>query len=208
MKKNNKLADFFSNKLKIATLSLALLGITPTIKAQENQSLNPHNITNTPDPMSPKPQITNPLKKDKPLYTKHDRIWKNYYDTTIEILTSAQQRDSLYQIMDNQIDNKIIKLPNDIIKERVVYAFVISEAYGLYNNIYDAISSTTPLNIDEQNIIFEEIRQIGAQGQGAKKQALEIYNGKLPSYSSFDKKQNKELRPKHINNLRRVKNCR
>ena len=196
-----RILQYLKDKLSDLRLKLIQLGLepfmsvlpkdTPILEEQPEIILKP--TRELPDPI-----IDNTPAKPNETYSRQNKIWKNYYDTTIEMITSAQNRNSLYKLIDKQINNKIIKLPEDIIKERIAYAFVIAEAYNLNKKIDYALISQTPLPKKTQNIIFEEIRQIGAQGEGARKEAQERHLRNPQRYTSYENKNPQTINPNQL----------
>ena len=133
-----------------------------------------------------------------------DKIWKNYYDNTIEILTSKSEKEALYKKIEQQVKSGNIVLAKDISPERLAYAHVIYQKYGLQSSLDEALNSKQKLSKEQQVRLEDEVRKAGAKGEGAKKMAQELGQNKLSSHSHFDKASTK-LKKEHIKNLQQLR---
>ena len=149
------------------------------------------------------PQSTKVEQQKTDISTKEQNVWKNYYDNTIEILSSATQKEKLYKQIEQQLSAGIFKLPQDISKEKMAYSYVLYKEYGLSTSISQALTSKQRLTTQQQQKLEQEINAVGKKGEGVKKIAQQMYNGKLSSYSKFNDASSK-LQQKHVKNLKEL----
>lgn len=119
-----------------------------------------------------------------------EKIWKNYYDNTIELLTSKAKRDLLYQKIEKQIAAGNFSLPQDISVEKAAYAKVMYDQYGLKSSLNQAFSAKQKLSDKAQKKLVKDILAVGNKGAGAKKMAMQLYNGKLSGFSHYNNADN------------------
>ena len=110
-----------------------------------------------------------PLSKDTKIsedtLPKHQKIWKNYYDNTIEILTSKTQRESLYNKIEHQLENEIFTLPSNISVERLAHSYLMYKEYGVKSSIGSALESSKKLTSVQQQQLINDINIAGEKGQ-------------------------------------------
>ena len=128
------------------------------------------------------------------------RVWNNYYDNTVEILSSAKVKRDLYHKIEQQLADSVFVLPQDISKERLAYTYLIYQAYGIDSTIGQALERTGKLSNTEQTRLFEDVLAAGAKGEGVKKMAIARTGGQLSSYSRYDRASS-SLQKKHVRNL-------
>ena len=133
-----------------------------------------------------------------------DKIWKNYYDSTIELLTSKTKRDMLYKQIESQIAAGNFYLPQNISVEKAAYAKVIYDKYNLESSLNKAFSANQKLSENEQKNLVNDILAVGDKGVGAKKMAMRLHKGKLSSFSHYDKA-DKAQKLQHISVLSQIK---
>ncbi len=131
------------------------------------------------------------------------RIWRNYYDNTIEILSSSKTKTDLYQKIERQIADSVFVLPQNISKERLAYAYIIYKEYGVNSTIGAALERTGRLSATEQARLFEDVMAAGAKGEGVKQMALARSGGQLSSYSRYDRA-SQSLQKRHVKNLHQL----
>lgn len=119
-----------------------------------------------------------------------EKIWKNYYDNTIELLTSKAKRDLLYQKIEKQIAAGNFSLPQNISVEKAAYAKVMYDQYGLKSSLNQAFSAKQKLSDKAQKKLVKDILAVGNKGAGAKKMAMQLYNGKLSCFSHYNNADN------------------
>lgn len=133
-----------------------------------------------------------------------EKIWKNYYDNTIEILTSKAKRDLLYQKIEKQIAAGNFSLPQDISVEKAAYAKVMYDQYGLKSSLNQAFSAKQKLSDKAQKKLVKDILAVGNKGAGAKKMAMQLYNGKLSGFSHYNNADN-DQKQQHASALLQLK---
>ena len=135
-------------------------------------------------------EFTAPAQQQSP-QTDHkqsstEKIWKNYYDNTIELLTSKAKRDMLYQKIEKQIAAGNFSLPQDISVEKAAYAKVMYDQYGLKSSLNHAFSAKQKLSDEAQKKLVKDILAVGNKGAGAKKMAMQLHNGRLSDFSHYN----------------------
>lgn len=133
-----------------------------------------------------------------------EKIWKNYYDNTIELLTSKAKRDLLYQKIEKQIAAGNFSLPQDISVEKAAYAKVMYDQYGLKSSLNQAFSAEQKLSDKAQKKLVKDILAVGNKGAGAKKMAMQLYNGKLSGFSHYNNADNAQ-KQQHASALLQLK---
>lgn len=133
-----------------------------------------------------------------------EKIWKNYYDNTIELLTSKAKRDLLYQKIEKQIAAGNFSLPQDISVEKAAYAKVMYDQYGLKSSLNQAFSAKQKLSDKAQKKLVKDILAVGNKGAGAKKMAMQLYNGKLSGFSHYNNADNAQ-KQQHTSALLQLK---
>lgn len=133
-----------------------------------------------------------------------EKIWKNYYDNTIELLTSKAKRDLLYQKIEKQIAAGNFSLPQDISVEKAAYAKVMYDQYGLKSSLNQAFSAKQKLSEKAQKKLVKDILAVGNKGAGAKKMAMQLYNGKLSGFSHYNNADNAQ-KQQHASALLQLK---
>ena len=118
--------------------------------------------------------------------SSEQKVWNNYYDNTVEILSSSAQKAKLYAQIDRQIANKIFALPKDVSKEKLAYCYTIYKEYGVKSSLQKALTATEKLSQAEVLQMVKDINAAGKKGEGVKKMAAQLNNGKLSSYSKYD----------------------
>jgi hypothetical protein len=131
------------------------------------------------------------------------KIWNNYYDNTIEILSSAKEKSKLYAQIENQLKKGIFTLPENVSKERLAYTYLIYRAYSVKSSLERAINGKEKLNNEMQSQIVQDIEAAGSKGNGVKQIAAK-QGKKLTSYSRYDKAGSR-LQQKHISNLKELR---
>lgn len=133
-----------------------------------------------------------------------EKIWKNYYDNTIELLTSKAKRDMLYQKIEKQIAAGNFNLPQNISVEKAAYAKVMYDQYGLKSSLNQAFSAKQKLSDKAQKKLVKDILAVGNKGAGAKKMAMQLYNGKLSGFSHYNNADNAQ-KQQHASALLQLK---
>lgn len=133
-----------------------------------------------------------------------EKIWKNYYDNTIELLTSKAKRDLLYQKIEKQIAAGNFSLPQNISVEKAAYAKVMYDQYGLKSSLNQAFSAKQKLSDKAQKKLVKDILAVGNKGAGAKKMAMQLYNGKLSGFSHYNNADNTQ-KQQHASALLQLK---
>lgn len=133
-----------------------------------------------------------------------EKIWKNYYDNTIELLTSKAKRDLLYQKIEKQIAAGNFSLPQNISVEKAAYAKVMYDQYGLKSSLNQAFSAKQKLSDKAQKKLVKDILAVGNKGAGAKKMAMQLYNGKLSGFSHYNNADNAQ-KQQHTSALLQLK---
>lgn len=133
-----------------------------------------------------------------------EKIWKNYYDNTIELLTSKAKRDLLYQKIEKQIAAGNFSLPQNISVEKAAYAKVMYDQYGLKSSLNQAFSAKQKLSDKAQKKLVKDILAVGNKGAGAKKMAMQLYNGKLSDFSHYNNADNAQKK-QHASALLQLK---
>lgn len=133
-----------------------------------------------------------------------EKIWKNYYDNTIELLTSKAKRDLLYQKIEKQIAAGNFSLPQNISVEKAAYAKVMYDQYGLKSSLNQAFSAEQKLSDKAQKKLVKDILAVGNKGAGAKKMAMQLYNGKLSGFSHYNNADNAQ-KQQHASALLQLK---
>lgn len=133
-----------------------------------------------------------------------EKIWKNYYDNTIELLTSKAKRDLLYQKIEKQIAAGNFSLPQNISVEKAAYAKVMYDQYGLKSSLNQAFSAEQKLSDKAQKKLVKDILAVGNKGAGAKKMAMQLYNGKLSDFSHYNNADNAQ-KQQHASALLQLK---
>ena len=133
-----------------------------------------------------------------------EKIWKNYYDNTIELLTSKAKRDLLYQKIEKQIAAGNFSLPQNISVEKAAYAKVMYDQYGLKSSLNQAFSAKQKLSDKAQKKLVKDILAVGNKGAGAKKMAMQLYNGKLSGFSHYNNADNAQ-KQQHASALLQLK---
>lgn len=133
-----------------------------------------------------------------------EKIWKNYYDNTIELLTSKAKRDLLYQKIEKQIAAGNFSLPQNISVEKAAYAKVMYDQYGLKSSLSQAFSAKQKLSDKAQKKLVKDILAVGNKGAGAKKMAMQLYNGKLSGFSHYNNADNAQ-KQQHASALLQLK---
>lgn len=176
--------------------------------AVTNNSSQNHNIKPTTVYTSSKEQPNNIQKSTANKSAQevtNDRIWKNYYDTTIDIVapTVNIDKEKLYAQINNQIKKGIFTLPKGVTTEKLALNYVMFKAYGLNSSIDAALKAETKLSVNAQHLLDKDagIKQIDI-----KRMALEK-RGHLSSYSAY-KHASKDLKNKHITNLKELRKIR
>ncbi len=131
------------------------------------------------------------------------KIWRNYYDNTVEILSSAKTKERLYQKIERQLADGVFVLPQEISKERLAYTYLIYKAYGINSTIGAALEKSSKLSEAEQTRMVEDVLAAGAKGEGVKKTAQARSGGQLGTYSRYDHA-SRTLQQRHIRNLQSV----
>ena len=206
------------NKIKIVTFtSLLVIGSAFGIKSSNNNTQS-DNMSEThgwqpvtqPIERDTLNNTTNilPLSKNTKIsedtLSKHQKIWKNYYDNTIEILTSKTQRESIYNKIEHQLENEIFTLPSNISVERLAHSYLMYKEYGVKSSIGSALESSKKLTSIQQQQLINDINIAGEKGLGVKQLAMKQHKGKLKNFSRFNNA-SKELQQKHITNLKELK---
>lgn len=133
-----------------------------------------------------------------------EKIWKNYYDNTIELLTSKAKRDLLYQKIEKQIAAGNFSLPQNISVEKAAYAKVMYDQYGLKSSLNQAFSAEQKLSDKAQKKLVKDILAVGNKGAGAKKMAMQLYNGNLSGFSHYNNADNAQ-KQQHASALLQLK---
>lgn len=193
------------NKLKIASISLltvvgTLVGIKScgSMKKAESPVEQPKITIVKQNTAKNKPQIKKSVKT-----VSLQKIWNNYYDNTIEILSSASQKQKLYSQIEKQVAAGIYVLPQDISKEKMAYSYLIYKEYGVKSSIAAALNSKEKLSLAAQQRLVEDVKQAGDKGEGVKQMAAKFSKGRLSSYSKYDKA-SPALQKQHIKNLKEL----
>lgn len=129
-------------------------------------------------------------------------VWKNYYDTALEILCKGNKKQTLYQKIDGQLQKGMFTLPQSISREKLAYTYVIYQKYGIKSAVSDALAATKKLSAEAQKQLVNDILAAGDKGQGVKAMAQKRY-GKLTGYSSYNHA-GKQLQKKHAHNLQEL----
>lgn len=184
------------NKIKAAAViaGIGLIGFLG-LKTANKAPVAKHNPIamqqNTPKKAEAKTaEFTAPAQQQSP-QTDHkqsstEKIWKNYYDNTIELLTSKAKRDMLYQKIEKQIAAGNFSLPQDISVEKAAYAKVMYDQYGLKSSLNHAFSAKQKLSDEAQKKLVKDILAVGNKGAGAKKMAMQLHNGRLSDFSHYN----------------------
>lgn len=208
-KRFNRVSNTFKkvwNRSKVALLGAVIfIGSAFGMKSDDNPQKLQKTVTTTveatPRTMVKKAKtIDMNNAKESIAALKYKEVYRNFYNTKIEILTSAAQRQALYSKIDTQINGNIFKLPKHISKEQVAYVDVMYKAYGLKSPIENALTSKHKLSEAQQNQL---IKDLNIKDSEIKNKARTI-SGKLGRHSSFDKA-NLNLQQQHLNNLRKLR---
>lgn len=146
-------------------------------------------------------------KKSENTANKQDstaKIWKNYYDNTIALLTSDAKRDMLYKQIEAQLAAGNFTLPQEISVEKAAYAKVMYGQYGLRSSLNQAFSAKQKLSDKAQKKLVKDILAVGNKGAGAKKMAMQLYNGKLSGFSHYNNA-DKAQKQQHVSALLQLK---
>ena len=135
--------------------------------------------------------------------SSEQKVWNNYYDNAVEILSSSAQKAKLYAQIDHQIANKIFALPNGVSKEKLAYCYTIYKEYGVKSSLKKALTATEKLSQAEVLQMAKDINATGKKGDGVKKMAAQINNGKLSSYSKYDRAPS-HLQKQHAKTLKDI----
>lgn len=133
-----------------------------------------------------------------------EKIWKNYYDSTIALLTSDAKRDMLYKQIEAQLAAGNFSLPQNISVEKAAYAKVMYDQYGLRSSLNKAFSAKQKLSDKAQKKLVKDILAVGNKGAGAKKMAMQLYNGKLSGFSHYNNADNAQ-KQQHASALLQLK---
>lgn len=202
------------NNLKAAAViaGIGLIGFLGLKTANKTPVAKPNTITvkqYTPKKAEAKTaefaapaQRQNQTSAHKP--SSAEKIWKNYYDNTIELLTSKAKRDLLYQKIEKQIAAGNFSLPQNISVEKAAYAKVMYDQYGLRSSLNQAFSTKQKLSDKAQKKLVKDILAVGNKGAGAKKMAMQLYNGKLSGFSHYNNADNAQ-KQQHASALLQLK---
>lgn len=133
-----------------------------------------------------------------------EKIWKNYYNSTIALLTSDAKRDMLYKQIEAQLAAGNFSLPQNISVEKAAYAKVMYDQYGLRSSLNKAFSAKQKLSDKAQKKLVKDILAVGNKGAGAKKMAMQLYNGKLSGFSHYNNADNAQ-KQQHTSALLQLK---
>jgi len=131
-----------------------------------------------------------------------EKIWNNYYDTTLDILCGVKQKEKIYGKIDTQIKKGIFSLPQDISREKAAYTYVIYQKYGLTSGMEKALNSKQKLSAETMLQVVKDIHIAENKGIGVKKLAQQKF-GILKTNSSYQRA-DKKLRQKHAANLKEL----
>lgn len=131
------------------------------------------------------------------------KVWNNYYDNAVEILSSSAQKAKLYAQIDRQIANKVFALPNGVSKEKLAYCYTIYKEYGVKSSLKKALTATEKLSQADVLQMAKDINAAGKKGEGVKKMAAQLNNGKLSSYSKYDRASS-HLQQQHAKTLKDI----
>lgn len=203
------------NKVKTAAViaGIGIIGFVgfktahKTTTTKQNTIAMQQNLTEKSKVKTPTAQFIaqkqkNNIQADKK--SSIDKIWKNYYDSTIELLTSKTKRDMLYKQIESQIAAGNFYLPQNISVEKAAYAKVIYDKYNLKSSLNKAFSANQKLSENEQKNLVNDILAVGDKGVGAKKMAMRLHKGKLSSFSHYDTA-DKAQKSQHISVLSQIK---
>ncbi len=219
----------FGTKIKVAALSTlavagSLFGVkscesapkTATSQSQTEVAVAPQKpdtvktVTVQPATQKAAPVKTTAAKtaiaKAQPVKSQvssEQKVWNNYYDNAVEILSSSAQKNKLYAQIDRQIANKIFALPNGVSKEKLAYCYTIYKEYGVKSSLKNALTATEKLSQDDVLQMAKDINAAGKKGEGVKKMAAQLNNGKLSSYSKYDRAPS-HLQQQHAKTLKDI----
>ena len=137
--------------------------------------------------------------------SQNQKIWNNYYDNAVEILSSTRQKEKIYKQIDSQLERGIFSLPQDVSKEKLAYTYLVYKEYGVRSSLENALQSKEKLSSSEQAQLLHDIAAAGNKGEGVKKMASLANGGILSSFSRYDQA-SPSLQQKHRQNLKQIKN--
>ena len=155
--------------------------------------------------IQPAPQKNTQVKAKsvKSQVSSEQKVWNNYYDNAVEILSSATKKSKLYAQIDRQIADNIFALPKGVSKEKLAYCYTIYKEYGVKSSLKNALTSTKKLSQAEVLQMVKDINAAGKKGEGVKKMAAQLNHGKLSSYSKYDRAPS-HLQKRHAKTLKDI----
>lgn len=124
------------------------------------------------------------------------KIYKNYYDTALEIHLGTSGRDQLYNNLNNQIKEGRLSIPQDESMEHLAHTITVASLVqpNAENTILLQKAATENLSAQDQQQVWQLVSRAGDKGQNIKGSG---------THSNFDNRK-KELQKKHIKNLKQL----
>lgn len=142
--------------------------------------------------------VVQPQNETSTLKLHADSIWKNYYDTALQIHLGQDGRDKLYRQVEKMIKTSSLSLEDGASIESYAHALTmyrLIQPNGSANAfLQKALQQNQSLSPSEQNKLAHLLAQAGKKGEKLKGTS---------SYSNFNK-QHKNLKDKHIKNLKQL----
>ena len=126
--------------------------------------------------------------------------YDEFYDTKIEMLISAEQKQKLYKQIETKMKEGIFTLPEDISIKQLAYASEMHKTYGLKSVLDNVLKSDKTLTAAEQ----EKLENFAQTKSTTIRQKALQKHGKLTNYSSYDHA-DKKLQQRHVANLKQLK---
>ena len=124
------------------------------------------------------------------------KIYKNYYNTALEIHLGAEKRDRLYANLNNQLNKGNLKLPQSESMEHLAHTITISALVQPNAPITKLLKKavSNKLSPQEQQAVWKFVAQAGDKGQNIKGTG---------THSNFNHR--KDLQKEHIKNLKQLR---
>lgn len=179
---------------------------TVLAKAEVKQKIHPVVRTEKVEPMkkaaaAPRAKQVKTVAQPEKM-SSEQTVWKNYYDTALDILCKDAKKQKLYQKIDSQVQKGMFTLPQGVSREKLVYTYIIYQKYGIASSVEDALTATKKLSAEAQKQLADDILAAGNKGQGVKALAQKRY-GSLSQHSSYNQA-GKQLQKKHVHNLQEL----
>lgn len=143
--------------------------------------------------------VVRPQNETSTLKLHADSIWKNYYDTALQIHLGQDGRDKLYRQVEKMIKTSSLSLEDGASIESYAHALTmyrLIQPNGSANAfLQKALQQNQSLSPSERNKLAHLLAQAGKKGEKLKGTS---------SYSNFNR-QHKKLKDKHIKNLKQLR---